>query len=173
MAFDMNWFRLDTVTAFVTGAGSGIGQGMAIGLARAGADVACFDLAESPGLGETVCEIQRLGRKALGLTGNVARAADLEDAIASVTSELGVLEVAINCAGIANATAAEDMPLEQWQHMVDVNFTGVFLSCQAEARAMLPERAVRSSTSARCPASSPIAGSSRRTTTVRRPPSST
>ena len=55
-----------------------------------------------------------------------------------MSSELGELDAAINCAGIANATAAEEMPLEQWQNMLDVNFTGVFLSCQAEARVMLP-----------------------------------
>jgi len=48
--------------------------------------------------------------------------------------------VAINCAGIANATPAEDMPLEQWQRMMDINLTGVFLSCQAEARVMLPRK---------------------------------
>jgi NAD(P)-dependent dehydrogenase (short-subunit alcohol dehydrogenase family) len=44
----------------------------------------------------------------------------------------------VNCAGIANATAAEEMPLSQWQRMLDVNLTGVFLSCQAEAKVMLP-----------------------------------
>jgi len=137
MAFKMDWFRLDNVHAFVTGAGSGIGQGMAIGLAQAGAHVGCFDLPESAGLDETVSQIRQLGRRALRLTGNVVHAADLEAAIARVSSELGALEVAINCAGIANATAAEEMPLEQWQHMLDVNFTGVFLSCQAEARVML------------------------------------
>jgi NAD(P)-dependent dehydrogenase (short-subunit alcohol dehydrogenase family) len=136
----MDWFRLDNRNAFVTGAGSGIGQGMAVGLAQAGANVACFDLPASAGLDDTVSQIQRLGRKALRLTGNVVNAADLESAIARASAELGPLEAAINCAGIANATAAEEMPLEQWQRMLDVNLTGVFLSCQAEARVMLPRK---------------------------------
>ena len=140
MTFNMDWFRLDGVNAFVTGAGSGIGQGMAVGLAQAGADVACFDLPGSAGLDETVSHIQSLERKALRLTGDVVKAADLEAAIARVTSELGALEVGVNCAGIANATAAEEMPLEQWQRMLDVNLTGMFLSCQTEARVMLPRR---------------------------------
>ena len=52
-------------------------------------------------------------------------------------AELGPLDVAVNCAGIANATPAEDMPLAQWQRMLDINLTGVFLSCQAEGRVML------------------------------------
>jgi NAD(P)-dependent dehydrogenase (short-subunit alcohol dehydrogenase family) len=136
--FNMEWFRLDGQNAFVTGAGSGIGQGIAIGLAQAGANVACFDLATSGGLPHTVSHIQGLGRNAVSLTGDVTRATNLQIAIATSVAELGSLDIAINCAGIANATPAEDMPLEQWQHMLDINLTGVFLSCQAEAQAMLP-----------------------------------
>lgn len=136
--FSMDWFRLDGQHAFVTGAGSGIGQAIAIGLAQAGAHVACFDLPASEGLPETVCRIQDLGQSAVGVTGNVTSADDLQLAIATSVDQLGSLEIAINCAGIANATPAEEMPLEQWQRMLDVNLTGVFLSCQAEARVMLP-----------------------------------
>ncbi|MFN8441296.1 MAG: SDR family oxidoreductase [Caldilineaceae bacterium] len=138
--FTMDWFRLAGQNAFVTGAGSGIGQGIALGLARAGANVACFDLANSAGLDETVGQIQAVGRKALRLTGDVTNAEALQSALETVVTELGTLEVAVNCAGIANATPAEEMPLEQWQRMMDVNLTGVFLSCQAEARVMLPRR---------------------------------
>src|SRR6187397_1271022 len=76
--FSIEWFRLDGQNAFVTGAGSGIGQGIAIGLAQAGANVACFDLPASTGLLETISRIQALGRKAVRLTGDVTSAADLE-----------------------------------------------------------------------------------------------
>jgi NAD(P)-dependent dehydrogenase (short-subunit alcohol dehydrogenase family) len=138
--FSMEWFHLDGQSAFVTGAGSGIGQGIAIGLALAGANVACFDLPSSAGLLDTISRIQGVGRNAVRLTGDVTSAADLQLAIATSVAELGSLDVAINCAGIANATPAEDMPIEQWQRMMDINLTGVFLSCQAEARAMLPRK---------------------------------
>jgi NAD(P)-dependent dehydrogenase (short-subunit alcohol dehydrogenase family) len=138
--FSMEWFRLDGQTAFVTGAGSGIGQAIAVGLAQAGAQVACFDLPSSAGLDATVSQVRALGQNALRLTGDVTSAADLQAAIATLTSELGPLDIAVNCAGIANAAPAEAMPLEQWQQMMDVNITGVFLSCQAEARAMLPRK---------------------------------
>ena len=55
--FNMDWFRLDGQNAFVTGAGSGIGQGIAIGLAQAGANVVCCDLSASAGLLDTVSRI--------------------------------------------------------------------------------------------------------------------
>lgn len=135
--FKMEWFRLEGQSAFVTGAGSGIGQAIAIGLAEAGANVACFDLPTSVGLDETLRQIQVVGRKALGLTGDVTKVSDLQSAIAETVRGLGALGVAVNCAGIANATPAEEMPLEQWQKMLDINLTGVFLSCQAEACEML------------------------------------
>ena len=138
--FDMKWFRLDGQNAFVTGAGSGIGQGIAVGLAQAGANVGCFDLPNSEGLSDTVSQIQHLGQKAMALIGDVTNANDLQAAVEKLTAEFGPLEVAVNCAGIANAIAAEEMPLEQWQRLMDVNVTGIFLSCQAEARVMLPSQ---------------------------------
>jgi len=136
----MNLFDLSGETALVTGAGSGIGQRLAVGLAEAGANVACLDLPGSAGLGETVERIGALGRRALRLEGDVTQAADLQRAVARCEADLGPLSVALNCAGIANATAAEDMPEAQWQRMLSVNLNGVFLSCQAEARVMLPRR---------------------------------
>ena len=136
----MNLFDLHGEIAFVTGAGSGIGQRIAVGLAEAGADVACFDLPGSAGLADTVARISVLGRRSLALPGNVTQAADLEAAVAATEQGLGALGLAVNCAGIANAAPAEDMPLEQWQRMMSINVEGVFLSCQAQARVMLPRR---------------------------------
>jgi NAD(P)-dependent dehydrogenase (short-subunit alcohol dehydrogenase family) len=133
----MDWFRLDGQHAFVTGAGSGIGQGIALGLAQAGADVACFD--RDRGASQATAEqIQTIGRGALGLSGDVTRPEDLDAAIVELLDSWGSLEVAVNAAGIANAAPAEEMPLEQWRQMIAVDLDGVFLSCQAEARAMLP-----------------------------------
>jgi NAD(P)-dependent dehydrogenase (short-subunit alcohol dehydrogenase family) len=136
----MNLFSLEGKTAFVTGAGSGIGQRIAVGLAEAGASVGCFDLASSKGVNDTVKQIKELGRNAIALGGDVTRAADLRQAVDDVEKQLGSLSVAVNSAGIANAIAAEDMPLEQWQRLMDINLTGLFLSCQAEGRVMLPRK---------------------------------
>jgi NAD(P)-dependent dehydrogenase (short-subunit alcohol dehydrogenase family) len=136
----MNLFSLEGKISFVTGAGSGIGQRVAVGLAEAGASVGCFDLASSSGLNGTVAQIEKVGCRAIALTGDVTEAADLKQAVDSVQTVLGPLSIAVNCAGIANAVAAEEMPLAQWQKVIDVNLTGIFLSCQAEARVMLPRK---------------------------------
>ncbi|RWH70122.1 SDR family oxidoreductase [Mesorhizobium sp.] len=137
----MDLFKLDGGVALVTGAGSGIGQAIAIGLAEAGADVACFGHTSNGGLEQTADKIKTLGRKALVLTGSVTSEADLATAIDRLEAELGALTVAVNNAGIAGSEPAETMPLEKWRKVHEVNVAGVFLSCQAEARVMLPRRA--------------------------------
>jgi NAD(P)-dependent dehydrogenase (short-subunit alcohol dehydrogenase family) len=133
-------FSLGGQIALVTGAGSGIGQGIAIGLAEAGADVALFDLPGSRGLEDTARAVGEKGRRSIKLTGSVVDADALNHAVEKTEAVLGPLSLAVNSAGIANATPSEQMPLDQWQKMLDVNLTGVFLSCQAEGRAMLAHR---------------------------------
>lgn len=134
----MKLFDLAGEVAFITGAGSGIGQAIAVGLAEAGADVACFGHSSGGGLKETAGRIAALGRRALVLEGSVERADELQAAIERVENELGALTVAVNNAGIAGAAPAETMPIEDWRKIHRINVEGVFLSCQAEARVMLP-----------------------------------
>ena len=129
-------FRLDEQVALVTGAASGIGRAIAIGLAGAGADVACFDR-PGPALEDACAEITALGRKAIPVAGDVTEPRTLAQAVEQTESALGPLTLAVNSAGIANAAPAEEMPLNQWQKVIDIDLTGIFLSCQAESRAML------------------------------------
>lgn len=130
-------FDLSGRVAIVTGAGSGIGQRIALGLAQCGADVACLDRRDDGGLADTVALIEGAGRKALSLSANVTSKQALNDAVARVESTLGALSIAVNAAGIANAAPAESMEEDQYQTLMDINMKGVFLSCQAEAGAML------------------------------------
>ena len=136
----MKLFSLEGEIAFVTGAGSGIGQGIAIGLAEAGADVACFGHGSNGGLEETAELIRKLGRRALVQVGSVTSADDIDQAIAQIEAELGGLSIAVNNAGIGGAGAAESLSIKTWEHLYDVNVTGVFRSCQAEARVMMQRK---------------------------------
>lgn len=129
-------FALDGRTALVTGGGSGIGQAIALGIAQQNGNVGIVDL---PGDGpeETLRLIRATGAKATFAAADVTNPEQLDDAVGRIEAELGPLTLAVNSAGIANAAAAEDMPLTQWQKVYDIDVTGVFLSCQAEGRAML------------------------------------
>ena len=130
-------FDLSGNVAFVTGAGSGIGQRIAIGLAQCGADVALLDRRSDDGLARTADFIARAGRRSIQIAADVTSAAALNEAVARTETDLGALTLAVNAAGIANANPAEEMEESQFQTMMDINLKGVFLSCQAEARAML------------------------------------
>lgn len=128
-------FALDGA-ALVTGAASGIGRAIAVGLAQFGADVALFDLPGSA-LEEVRAEVEGFGRRALTIVGDVTVAEDIDRAVERVETELGSLRYAVNSAGIANAAPAAEMTREQWQRVYDIDVTGVFLSCQSEGRAMM------------------------------------
>jgi len=135
----MKLFELNGDIAFVTGAGSGIGQSIALGMAEAGADVALFGRdSKANGLAETARKITAMGRRALVVSGSVTEKDDIDRAIDRVEAELGPITVAVNNAGVAFAEKAENLTLEQWHRLYDVNVVGVFLSCQAEGRVMLP-----------------------------------
>ncbi|MCB1714049.1 MAG: SDR family oxidoreductase [Candidatus Competibacteraceae bacterium] len=130
-------FDLSGRVAFVTGAGSGIGQRIALGLAQCGAEVACLDRRTDGGLADTISMIEKTGRKAISIAADVTSKSALHDAVQRTEAELGNLGIAVNAAGIANASPAEEMSEEQYQTLMDINMKGVFLSCQAEAGAML------------------------------------
>ena len=130
-------FNLSGRVALVTGAGSGIGQRIAIGLAQCGADVALLDRREDDGLHDTAAAIAALGRESIKIQADVTSGEALTKAVAQTEKDLGPLRLALNAAGIANAEACEDMSEEQYQSLMDINMKGVWLSCQAEKRAML------------------------------------
>jgi gluconate 5-dehydrogenase len=129
-------FDLSGKTAIVTGGGSGIGRQMAEALAEMGANlVLCARKAER--CERAAVELERLGVRALGLACDVRDRAQVEAVVATALAELGRLDVLVNNAGTVWGAPPEEMPLEGWQKVIDVNLTGVFLFAQAAGRVMI------------------------------------
>jgi NAD(P)-dependent dehydrogenase (short-subunit alcohol dehydrogenase family) len=132
-------FDLSGKVAIVTGGGSGIGRQMAEGLAEAGADlVLCARKGER--CEQAAAELGQLGVRALGLACDVRDPEQIQGVVARTVDELGSVDVLVNNAGTVWGATPEDMPLEGWQKVVDVNLTGAFLFSQAAGRVMI-ERA--------------------------------
>ncbi len=132
----MNLFDLSGKTAIVTGGGKGIGRQMAEGLAEAGANlVLCARQAER--CEQTAAELEQLGVKAIGLGCDVRDPDQVQAVVARTVDEFGSVDVLVNNAGVVWGATPEDMPLEGWQKVVDVNLTGVFLFAQAAGRTMI------------------------------------
>ncbi|MFJ2962902.1 SDR family NAD(P)-dependent oxidoreductase [Streptomyces collinus] len=128
--------RFTDRTALVTGAGSGIGRTIARALAAEGANVVVVGRRREP-LEETAESIEAAGGKALAVTANVARAADVEAAVAAAVEHFGSLDVAVNNAGVfLGGAPLADLAEEDWHTQLGVNVTGVFLTLRAEIRQM-------------------------------------
>jgi NAD(P)-dependent dehydrogenase (short-subunit alcohol dehydrogenase family) len=122
--------------AFITGAGSGIGRGIADRLAREGADIFIADI-DTEGAEMTANLVTQLCRKAAVMKANVASKVHLQKAAADCVARLGRLDIAIANAGIGRGGSVLEMSLKDWQDQVDINLTGVFLTVQATAQQMV------------------------------------
>jgi NAD(P)-dependent dehydrogenase (short-subunit alcohol dehydrogenase family) len=131
--------RLQGKRAIVTGGGSGIGRGAALKLAAEGARVAVLDL--NLATAEHVAsEIQELGGDSIAVWANVAREDALEAAILEAENRFGGLDTVIANAGVmlfGRDTVATELELDTWQQSLDVNLTGMFLTCKHGLRALL------------------------------------
>ncbi|HNV45302.1 MAG TPA: SDR family oxidoreductase [Candidatus Woesebacteria bacterium] len=134
----MQYFNFEGQTALVTGASSGLGKQFALLLASAGADVAIAARREDK-LKEVAEEIEALGRKALILVMDVTKEEEIAAGFAKIKKEWQKLDIVVNNAGISSAAPAEEMSFEDWQRVVDVNLTGVFLVAK-HAGALMKEK---------------------------------
>src|SRR5512144_2334123 len=108
--------------ALITGAGSGIGRGTAVRLARDGADVCVADI-DTDGADETASMVREFGRTAVVVKTNVASQPQVQAAADRCVEQLGRLDVAVANAGIGRAGSVLDMSLKDWQDQVDINLT--------------------------------------------------
>jgi NAD(P)-dependent dehydrogenase (short-subunit alcohol dehydrogenase family) len=128
-------FRLDGQSALVTGAGMGIGRAFAHALGEAGAKVAVVDLDGSRAQ-SVVDELRAKKIAAIAIQADASDPDGIEQFVDATLVEFGRLDIAVNNAGINLNSAAEDTPLQDWDRVFAINTRGVFLACQAEARAM-------------------------------------
>src|SRR5579862_6125674 len=120
--------------ALVTGANSGIGKAVALGLARAGADVV-VNYVTHPEIADDVAhEIEGLGRRALSLKADVSKEDEVERMFASAISHFGTLHISVSNAGLQRDSPIDEMTLEQWNTVIGVNLTGQFLCARAATR---------------------------------------
>lgn len=123
--------------ALVTGANSGIGRAVALGLAQAGADVVVNHVDHQEAADAVVAEIRSLGRRALAIRADVGNEAEVERMFAAAIAAFGTLHIVVCNAGVQQDAAVADMTLAQWNTVVGVNLTGQFLCARAAAREFL------------------------------------
>jgi gluconate 5-dehydrogenase len=132
-------FDLTGKTAIVTGGSRGLGKEMAEGLAEAGANLMLCARREE-WLGETVEEFRAKGFNVAGRVCDVSKPEEIQAVVDETISKFGRIDILINNAGVSWGAMPEDMPLEKWQKVLDVNLTGCFLFAQAAGREMLKNK---------------------------------
>ena len=132
-------FKLDGKVAVITGGAQGIGKNITTALAEAGASVAIADL-NLETAEKTAEEIEKAtGQKVIALEVDVTDPNQVDQMIEKVISELGSLDIAVNNAGATINGDSEDMSLEDWKKIIDLNLTGVFICAQAAGKKMIQQ----------------------------------
>lgn len=129
--------------AIVTGASRGIGRAVALSLAVEGATVVVNYARSSQAADELVAQITQAGGQALAMQADVSQAAEVDGLVKNALEKFGRIDVLVNNAGITRDTLLLRMKLEDWQAVIDLNLTGVFLCTRAVAKVMLKQRSGR------------------------------
>ena len=134
---------LDGQTALVTGGGRGIGRAIALALGDAGAEVVVNYSSSAAAAEEVVTTIKAAGGQAYALQANVSVEEDVDGLIKTVLERSGRLDVLVNNAGITRDGLLMRMKTTDWQSVIDLNLSGVFLCTRAVARPMLKQKSGR------------------------------
>ncbi|MGB3905280.1 MAG: 3-oxoacyl-ACP reductase FabG [Anaerolineae bacterium] len=127
---------LNEKVAIVTGAGQGIGRGIALKLAEKGAHVVASDINRQTAQ-QTAREVEVYGRRALAVKVDVSQRSNVEHLVATTLAEFGKIDILINNAGIARSATLLKLTDEAWDEVLDVNLKGIFYTTQAVATHMI------------------------------------
>ena len=131
----LDQFKLDGKVAIVTGAGRGIGQAYAIGLAEAGADVAIVDVIP---MDETIAAIQKLGRRAIGIKADLSKGEkESPKIVAKVVKAFKKIDILVNNAGVGDASPAAEMTDETWRKVIGTNLDAVYFVAREVGKVMI------------------------------------
>jgi NAD(P)-dependent dehydrogenase (short-subunit alcohol dehydrogenase family) len=134
-------FSLEGKTALVTGGGRGIGQTVALGLARAGAEIAVIS---RTGADETVKRIEKAGGSAYSLIADVTDEKAVDKAMAEILSRSGSLDIVFNNAGVCVHKDTLEASIAEWREVIDINLSGEYIVARAAGRIMI-ERKIKGS----------------------------
>jgi 3-oxoacyl-[acyl-carrier protein] reductase len=138
-----NYQHLREKVALVTGASRGIGKATALALAAEGAKVVVNYARSGGAADEVVKEITAAGGEAIALQADVSQAEEVDNLVKQTIDKFGRIDILVNNAGITRDTLLLRMKLEEWQAVIDLNLTGVFLCTKAVSKIMLKQRSGR------------------------------
>lgn len=138
-----NLQHLKGQVAIITGGSRGIGRATALALATEGAKVAVNYASSSTAADEVVAEITEAGGEAIAVQGDVSKADQVDALFNKVTETWGRIDILVNNAGITRDTLLLRMKLEDWQAVIDLNLTGVFLCTRVASKIMLKQKSGR------------------------------
>ncbi|MBP8304318.1 MAG: 2-dehydro-3-deoxy-D-gluconate 5-dehydrogenase KduD [Phycisphaerae bacterium] len=127
-------FKLDGKTAVVTGAARGLGQGLALAMAEAGADVALVDVLD---MGDTQKRIKTLKRRCAAITADLSKKESADLIVNETVKQLGGIDILFNNAGIIRRAPLADFTEKDWDDVMNINLRGLFFLSQAVARVMI------------------------------------
>ncbi|ANU36966.1 2-dehydro-3-deoxy-D-gluconate 5-dehydrogenase KduD [Vibrio scophthalmi] len=129
-------FNLQGKVAIVTGCDTGLGQGMALGLANAGCDIVGVNIVEPT---ETIQMVEQTGRKFIDVRANLMKLDDIPAIVDRAVTELGRIDVLVNNAGIIRRNDAIDFSEQDWDDVMNINVKSVFFLSQAVAKQFIAQ----------------------------------